>query len=826
MQRRLGASLAAVALVASSLFVGGAGGAHTDGIAAGRAPIRADLDGNRLFDDLEARLAGLGDADTVEVIVTLAGADRDARIDGLLREVGAFEVTHRWTIIDGFAATVTKGQALALARLAAVRSVEENGTVQAFNDTAQASFGVTKARVDAGLDGDADGDPTVYSKTDMVVAVIDTGCAIGHLDLDDGKVIAFKDFVGTGTTSYDDNGHGSHVAGTIAGDGEASADRLHKGVAPAAALVCAKVLDRLGSGTFADVIDGINWVVDLKVNQGYKIVALNLSLGANGCNNGTDAPSAAVNNAAAKGIVPVVAAGNDGPAQCSVGTPAAARDALTVGAMADMGVLGFKQASFSSRGKTYDGRIKPDISGPGVSITSVKHDTTNGYAVFSGTSMATPFVAGVAALMREANSALTAAQIKSTIMSTAVDWGRGENNTAGTTGADPEYGAGRLDGYAAIEAAKGVDIGPSPAMPTHQLKEGTLSGTGVQVDYQLNVTFTGFPIAATLIMPAITGDTASSPDFDLYLFNPGGAQVAAAFSTRRQDELGYAPPATGIYTLRVKSFSGSGDFFVDISAGTAPPPADTIAPTISSVSPTAGATGVTRATNVSATFSEPMNQASAQSAFSILPPVAGAFSWSGNTMTFDPSADLVATTTYTATVSTAANDAAGNALATAVPRSFTTSAAATVTAFPSGVVVVTGSLKGGGAAQLNGDDNAYYEVNSTSTGNRTAAWYGSFGTVPNGLANLTVSYVGKNSRTCTQTVAIWRWTDSSWVQLDSRSVGTTASGIPNLAPGGTLADYVSGDSGNGELRVRIRCRTTTGTFVSSGDLMQIVYNTP
>ncbi len=824
MPRRPGASLAAVALVASSLLLGGTG-IGADAAPSGGPAIRADLDGNRLFDDLEARLAGMGDADSVDVIVTLAGAGTDARIDGLMREVGGFGVTHRWTIIDGFAATVTKGQALALARLPAVRSVEENGTVQAFNETAQASFGVTQARVDANVDGNVDGVAT-YSKMDMVVAVIDTGCDIGHFDLDEGKVIAFKDFVGTQTTSYDDNGHGSHVAGTIAGDGEGRTDGRYKGVAPGAALVCAKVLNSVGSGTFAAVISAINWVIDLKVIHGYNIVALNLSLGANGCNNGTDAPSAAVNSAATNGIVPAVAAGNAGPAQCSVGTPGAAANALTVGAMSDMGVLGFKQAYFSSRGKTSDGRIKPDISAPGVSITSVDNGTTNGYIVFSGTSMATPFVAGVAALMREANPLLSAARIKSTIMSTAVDWGRGPNNTAGTTGADPEYGAGRLDAYAAIEAAKGSDIGTGPAMPAHERKDGTLSGTGVQVDYQLNVTSTQFPIAATLIMPAITGATASSPDFDLYLFNPGMTQVAAALTTRRQDELGYAPPATGTYTLRVKSYSGSGDFFVDISAGTAPPPAGISAPTISSVSPTAGATGVTRATNVSATFSEPMDQASAQDAFSILPSVAGAFSWSGNTMTFNPSADLAATTTYTATVSTAAKDAAGNALAPVVTWSFTTSAAATVTAFPSSVVVVTGTFRGGGASLLDADDIAYYEVNSTSTGNRTTAWYGSFGAVPNGLANLTVSYVGKNSRTCTQTVAIWRWTDSTWVQLDSRSVGTAEVAIQNLAPGGTLADYVSGTSGDGDLRVRIRCRTTSGTFFSSGDLMPIVYNTP
>jgi hypothetical protein len=123
------------------------------------------------------------------------------------------------------------------------------------------------------------------------------------------------------------------------------------------------------------------------------------------------------------------------------------------------------------------------------------------------------------------------------------------------------------------------------------------------------------------------------------------------------------------------------------------------------------------------------------------------------------------------------------------------------------------------------DDNAYYEVNSTSFP-RTTAWYGSFTGVSNALTNLRVSYRGKNSRSCTQTVAVWRWTDSRWVELDSRTVGTGEVEIANRAPTGTLANYVSGTTGNGELRVRIRCRTSAGSFFSSGDMMRITFETP
>jgi len=84
----------------------------------------------------------------------------------------------------------------------------------------------------------------------------------------------------------------------------------------------------------------------------------------------------------------------------------------------------------------------------------------------------------------------------------------------------------------------------------------------------------------------------------------------------------------------------------------------------------------------------------------------------------------------------------------------------------------------------------------------------------------------KNSRSCTQTASIWRWTNSSWVQLHSATVGTTEVVISNLAPTGTLADYVSGTAGDGDVRIRIYCRTTSGTFYSSGDLLRIAYDAP
>jgi hypothetical protein len=160
------------------------------------------------------------------------------------------------------------------------------------------------------------------------------------------------------------------------------------------------------------------------------------------------------------------------------------------------------------------------------------------------------------------------------------------------------------------------------------------------------------------------------------------------------------------------------------------------------------------------------------------------------------------------------------------PASFTTPAVTTVTAFPSSIVILSGTPRGGSAASLNGDEDSYYEVNSTTSGTRTTSWYAVFPGVPNALSNLKITYKGKNSQSCTQTVSIRRWTTSSWVQLDSRSVGTTEVLIADLIPSGTLADYVSGSSGDGELRVRVRCTRSSPSFFSSGDLLRIVYDRP
>ncbi len=209
--------------------------------------------------------------------------------------------------------------------------------------------------------------------------------------------------------------------------------------------------------------------------------------------------------------------------------------------------------------------------------------------------MATPFVAGVALLMRDADPGLSPQQVKDGIMRTAVDWGRGDRNQSpGTTGPDVDYGAGRLDAYAALAAA-GADLTSPPPMPAHLLREGTLPAAGSEQRYELRVTDTSLPIAATLVMAGVKTGDSSDPDFNLELYDPSGARVAAADSLKRQEELGYKPQVPGTYRLRVVSFRGSGPFFVDISAAI-----DNTAPTATI---TGGPSGTTTAPDATFEFS-------------------------------------------------------------------------------------------------------------------------------------------------------------------------------------------------------------------------------
>jgi serine protease AprX len=551
-----------------------------------------DRNANKIVDSLDLRLDRMRSDQRLRVIVSLRHAATPAAVGALQQAVGRLKVRARFSIIPAFAATLTKRQVEQVAARPGVARIGLDRVVHTLNDTSEESFGVTKARLDApGLDGncnvasDPQCAPGVYGPDDLVAAVLDTGINAGHVDLDGGKVTKFVDCtsgVCAETFPFDDFGHGTHVAATIAGDGDGTSDHRYQGVAPRAALVGVKVLDGSGSGLESWILAGIDWVIANRVTEGIEAMSLSLGGGA-ACSDGlddSDSLAQAVNHAVDQGLVVTVAAGNDGPRSCTVATPGVASKVITVGAMADMGSSspgctrnhcrdGFKEAPFSSRGPTADQRVKPDISAPGVEVTSADAGTTNGYVALSGTSMATPFVAGVALLMLDQNPALSPAQVKQDLMGSAVDWG--------SAGSDNTYGAGRLDAYAALRAT-GAAISAPPATPAHLALEGAVPAVGSATDLALTVTGTQFPLAATLLAPA--------GEATLSLLDPSGTVVASsAFPSTDgfQQELGYRSAAPGRYVVRITSSSGFGAYTLDLSGPFTVVPINVTAPVISGI---------------------------------------------------------------------------------------------------------------------------------------------------------------------------------------------------------------------------------------------------
>lgn len=242
------------------------------------------------------------------------------------------------------------------------------------------------------------------------IAIIDTGVA-PHYDLlkPVNRIAAFKDFINNREIPYDDDGHGTHVAGIALGNGYSS--QKYIGTAPSAHLVAVKALDDMGNGSASDILAALQWVISNR--KRYNIRVINLSLGISADHSGNDDPLVKGAIAAVRrGLTVVVAAGNNGPARCTINSPGISPYVITVGA------AGFPPcvAKFSSRGPTPSGYSKPDLIAPGVDITSLSNKNPKGYLVQSGTSMATPIVSGVAACLYSSMPHLTPQQVKSILL--------------------------------------------------------------------------------------------------------------------------------------------------------------------------------------------------------------------------------------------------------------------------------------------------------------------------------------------------------------------------------------------------------------------------
>ncbi|MFJ7121659.1 S8 family peptidase [Streptomyces albogriseolus] len=365
----------------------------------------------RLFDVTELNKAATRTAHRggLKVIVGYRGAAKAAKAD--VRDAGTVRRTLTSLNADAVQTPQEAGAELWEAvtdgdrTASGVARIWLDGVRKASLDTSVGQIGTPKAW-EAGYDGKG-----------VKIAVLDTGVDATHPDLK-GQVTASKNFTSAPTTG-DVVGHGTHVASIAAGTG-AQSKGTYKGVAPGAKILNGKVLDDAGFGDDSGILAGMEWAAA----QGADIV--NMSLG------GMDTPEtdpleAAVDKLSAeKGILFAIAAGNEGPQ--SIGSPGSADSALTVGAVDDKDKL----ADFSSTGpRLGDGAVKPDLTAPGVDITAASAKGNDiakevgekpaGYMTISGTSMATPHVAGAAALLKQQHPEWKYAELKGALTASTKD---------------------------------------------------------------------------------------------------------------------------------------------------------------------------------------------------------------------------------------------------------------------------------------------------------------------------------------------------------------------------------------------------------------------
>lgn len=396
------------------------------------------------------------------VIVSLnPGVTLDAVVQRVSGTLG-----RRLTLVDAQVADVPDSALDALAGLPGVAGISLDRQIEGTDERTNATIGADWVQQTLGFDGSGVG-----------VAIIDSGVTSWHDDLGSSRVARFVDFVNFQASPYDDYGHGTHVAGIIAGDGYDSGGS-RRGIAPGATLLVEKVLDAHGEGYISNVIAALDYAVANKDALHLRVV--NVSLAANVYESYTTDPlTLAAKRAVQSGLVVVSAAGNLGdgldgqPVYGGIGAPGNAPWVLTVGSTSTQGTADRSDdavAAFSSRGPTaIDYRAKPDLVAPGVGIESLADPNstlfatkpamriwgtvptaTEPYLSLSGTSMSAPIVSATVALMLQANPSLTPNLVKAILQFTA-------ESRAGYNALTE--GAGFLNARGAVELAQAMAAG-------------------------------------------------------------------------------------------------------------------------------------------------------------------------------------------------------------------------------------------------------------------------------------------------------------------------------------------------------------------------------
>ncbi|MGN7199923.1 S8 family serine peptidase [Arthrobacter sp. SAFR-044] len=575
--------------------------------------------------------AGAGSEAGRYIVQYVPSADVAAEVSGLRGQGLAVGRTFEHAI-RGAVVTATSAQAAALARSGKVLSVEPDAAVKVSGTEQPAPWGLDRADQRAlPLSGS-------YSWTGagagVTAYVVDTGILASHTDFG-GRVAAGWTAVADGNGTTDCNGHGTHVAGTVAGS--------TYGVAKSATLVPVRVLDCSGSGYNSDVVAGLDWIAANHA-AGTPAVA-NLSLGGAASSTVDNAIQAVLND----GVTTVVAAGNSAVDACT-GSPARVPGAVTVAASDSAD----KQASFSNFGSCVD------LYAPGVGITSDYYTSATATASMSGTSMAAPHTAGAAALLLSQNPALAPADVAAALVANAT----------------PGVIAGATTGTPNRLLYTGTDVAaPTPApAPAPTLTSVSPAAKATAVAMGTNVT--------AVFSAAVQGVSTGT----FVLKNAAGATVAATVTYNSTTRTATLDPAANLaadatYTATLVG----GPSAIRDAAGT--PLATTSwtfttgpAPTVSSYSPGSNALLVRRSSNVSATFSEAV-QGVSTATFTLKNASTGAVvaasayrNGTTNQWILDPQGTLAAKTRYTVTLTGGAagiRDTAGNTL-TGLSWQFTT----------------------------------------------------------------------------------------------------------------------------------------------------------
>jgi serine protease AprX len=400
-----------------------------------------------------------------KVVVLAANSALLPSLIETIRQAGG-QIGRSLPIVNGLVADVPSVFLPVLAASPSVQHVSLDRLIVGAMERTGATVGAPEVRQELGYDG-----------TGIGVAIVDSGVTPWHDDLTAAsgtsqRVDRFVDFVGGLTMPYDDYGHGTHVAGIVAGRGVDS-DGARSGIAPGAHLIALKVLDGSGKGRISDVIAALDYVVAHKDELNIRVVNLSIATGVYESYN-VDPLTLAAREVVRAGIVVVAAAGNNGRSPQGrtqyggITAPGNAPWVLTVGASSHMGTVARADdtiAAFSSRGPSaVDAAAKPDVVAPGVGIESLSDPDSRLYTTrsryllsgtiqtaylpylsLSGTSMAAPVVTGTVALMIQANPSLTPNAVKAIVQYTAQVY----------AGYDPlTQGAGFLNTKGAVELSR------------------------------------------------------------------------------------------------------------------------------------------------------------------------------------------------------------------------------------------------------------------------------------------------------------------------------------------------------------------------------------